>query len=86
MRLIDANYAQHLANISLIAKNAQVVTWVLAKTPTIEAEPVKHGRWEKAANLKPKCSLCGEYHLFAWPDYKKCNYCPNCGAKMDLED
>ena len=46
-------------------------------------DAVKHGRWEKADNLKPKCSVCGEYHLFAWPDYKNCNYCPNCGAKME---
>ena len=54
--------------------------------PTIEAEPVRHGRWEKADNLKLKCSVCGEFHLYAWPDHKKCNYCPNCGAKMDGDD
>ena len=49
----------------------------------LEAEPVRHGRWERGDNFKPKCSVCGEFHLYAWPDHKKCNYCPNCGARMD---
>lgn len=48
-----------------------------------DVAPVRRGRWEKCDNLKPKCSVCGEYHLYAWSDYRKCNYCPNCGAKMD---
>ena len=52
-------------------------------TPDADVAQVRHGRWEKAENIKPKCSACGEYHLFAWTDYMKCNYCPNCGAKMD---
>ena len=48
----------------------------------------KHGRWEfhrpdSAGNRKPKCSVCGEYHLAWWSDYTHCKYCPNCGAKMD---
>lgn len=50
-----------------------------------DVAPVRRGRWEKCDNLKPKCSVCGEYHLYAWSDYRKCNYCPNCGAKMDGE-
>ena len=56
---------------------------VVAEMPAADVAPVRHGRWEKASNLEPKCSVCGEYHLYAWPDHKNCNYCPNCGAKMD---
>ena len=46
--------------------------------PTIEAEPVRHGRWEyKHFSSEPHCSLClAEYPI-------ETNYCPNCGAKMD---
>lgn len=42
----------------------------------------KHGKWEtnKVAFMKT-CSECGESVDFSH-DY---NYCPNCGAKMDLE-
>ncbi len=50
--------------------------------PTVEAEPVQHGRWEDAAlgytQVRERCSLCGGIvyaHEF--------NYCPNCGAKME---
>ncbi len=51
--------------------------------PTADVAPVKHGKW---INLEPEiglfeCALCEHTILRA-----KCNYCPNCGAKMDLED
>ena len=47
--------------------------------------PVKHGRWVQDANSKFEhrynCSAC-DYRLIGEPT----NYCPNCGAKMDLEE
>ena len=48
--------------------------------PTIDAEPVKHGRWIKNPPTEAweyHCSLCGTQE-----DYKE-NYCRNCGARMD---
>lgn len=58
--------------------------------PTVDAVEVVHGRWEKHepdkhGYGKPKCSVCGQYHLAWWSDYTHCNYCPQCGAKMDLK-
>jgi hypothetical protein len=54
--------------------------------PTIDAEPVRHGKWVfnpsdafEAMFAKPKCSECG----FESADGG--NYCPNCGARMDEE-
>lgn len=47
--------------------------------PTVEAEPVRHGRWINHG-WSIVCSECGEDYAFA-----KRNYCPNCGAKMDGE-
>ena len=60
---------------------------VIDKAPTIDAEPVRHGRWGETQVIgydgihpvygKP-CSKCGyETELY------KPNYCPNCGAKMN---
>lgn len=43
-------------------------------TDTID--PVKHGKWIN----EETCSVCGESVLY---DTDLCNYCPNCGAKMD---
>lgn len=59
--------------------------------PSIDAEPVRHGRWilsglNLQGNIRPKCSVCGKYHLTQWTDHIRCNYRPNCGAKMDAEE
>lgn len=61
------------------------------EAPTIEAEPVMHGRWiDRTKSVKGlwdyrfDCSTCG--HIFWNAGIKNFNYCPNCGAKMDLEE
>ena len=76
-------WASPVRNEQRVTVDADDVQFGVDKIPSADVAPVRHGRWEKAENLKPKCSACGEYHLYAWPDYIKCNYCPNCGAKMD---
>lgn len=56
-------------------------------------EPVRHGRWETKVyttgdglddwgitHREEVCSECGEWQIGI------SNYCPNCGAKMDLEE
>lgn len=47
-----------------------------------EGELRKHGQWiplEKEIGLY-ECSICGHKIL-----REECNYCPNCGARMDEE-
>lgn len=49
-------------------------------------DAVKHGRWE---NGSPYCPICGKdkfrgLDANVWVDWQP-DYCPNCGAKMDLE-
>lgn len=65
-----------------------VAVELVKAAPAVDAVPVVHGWWvmrnpDKYGYTKPKCSVCGEYHLSDWSDYTNCNYCPNCGAKMD---
>lgn len=52
--------------------------------PTIETEPVKHGRWLFNGMIlnRQKCSVCGFYS----DDLQADNYCPNCGARMEFAD
>lgn len=50
-----------------------------------DVAPVRHGRWECG---KP-CPVCGGDRFEGldadiWADWEP-PYCPNCGAKMDLE-
>ena len=58
----------------------------IGKTPAADVVPVRHGMWEKQSGLY-SCSECGTtcpYDVQADViEYWTCNYCPNCGAKMD---
>ena len=93
MRLIDADALTLLAYKSGDYGHPAVVDLEdIADVPTIDAEPVKHGRWNVCTRdvdmrtITVECSECGvcfEVSMFA---FGLCyNYCPNCGAKMDLE-
>lgn len=55
--------------------------------PSAEVKSERHGRWIRLDNGKFKCSVCGiEEHVpTAFGSPCIWNYCPNCGAKMDLE-
>ena len=59
---------------------------ILNQFPVADVAPVRHGRWEKKRGLY-SCSECGKtcpYDVQADAiEYWACNYCPNCGAKMD---
>lgn len=59
---------------------------IIADFPSADVAPVRHGRWEKQSGLY-SCSECGKtcpYDVQADViEYWACNYCPNCGAKMD---
>ena len=66
---------------------------IIDQMPTIEAEPVKHGRWEKNGeimmfgDIPVKCSQCGFKTLQDALHKMDYHYCPNCGARMDeVED
>ena len=47
----------------------------------LDTQEVKHGHWVVANDEDDeesyRCSKCGDL------EYYTCNYCPNCGAKMD---
>jgi len=56
--------------------------------PTIDAEPVRHGRWIKTCVPDVyMCSCCKRPTKMdeLCKSLTLRDYCPNCGAKMDLE-
>lgn len=67
----------------------------LDNAPTIDAVPVVHGRWVRAAGKSNiwYCSVCGDkinykqnrrtYNIPKVPVEQKNKFCRNCGAKMD---
>lgn len=49
-----------------------------------ESKVEKHGKWECGGDEIVSCSVCEmDYSLYRKILYPR-NYCPNCGAKMDL--
>lgn len=52
--------------------------------PTVDAEPVRHGKWMfHNDDYRPwvTCSECGHFRF----NTNKTTFCPHCGAKMDGE-
>lgn len=59
----------------------------IAHHKATDVAPVVHGKWIYGEDIDIQCSVCGADALTEG-DYRqiKSRYCPNCGAKMDLED
>ena len=56
--------------------------------PTIDAEPVKRGRWILTHDEQYeycRCSECGYDTGENWMIGSEIKYCENCGARMDAE-
>ena len=64
----------------------QRVKTLLLRQPAADVAEVVHGRWiwnedgEIDWEQFYRCSNCGD------KEYWESNFCPNCGAKMDLEE
>ena len=85
-RLIDAD-----ALLKDSDKREGAYGWIFSaedirNAPTIEAEPMKYGKWmqDKVAEIQYRynCSECGSPIYDKIRPYK---YCPHCGARMDGE-
>ena len=59
---------------------------ILNQFPSSDVAPVKHGRWETNSDRPDSliCSIC-KCGFDMWK-HDPHNYCPNCGARMDLEE
>ena len=61
---------------------------VVLAAPSVDAEPVRHGRWIQDDEDSWQCSACGVLWTFidGGPEDNGAKRCPVCGAKMDLEE
>lgn len=83
MRLIDADVLIEEANID--GAYGYVDAIQIANTPTLTLDDiVPHGRWiDSKRTSDSKCSVCKEWVIWTGVTFA---YCPNCGAKMDLDN
>ena len=96
MRIIDANVALRMIRDSKLdnpyhPSAYEATAWRVAhdcamscvkEAPTIDAEPVKHGRWLPQILLGERVWDCSECKTLGSPQWKRC---PICEAKMDGE-
>ena len=95
MRPIDADTLWKVFENSGWQDNADrdIAEDLLDKAPTVDVEPVRHGHWEtkvyttgdalndwEIIHREEVCSECGKWQIGI------SKFCPNCGAKMDLEE
>lgn len=85
VRLIDANALK-----TSFEEDGHLSTCIeefIDNAPTIDVEPVRHGRWIQNKTLPAyhRCSICGVTHKMqvSCNKYVMLYYCPRCGAKMD---
>lgn len=78
-----------LANGSVLGRHtglADCIASEISGLPAADVAEVVHGRWiwneEGEIDWEQfyRCSNCGD------KEYWESNFCPNCGAKMDLEE
>ena len=94
-----SDYISREAAIEMLHYNADEfcasVVPDLESIPAADVEPVRHGRWiswEDADNCIPspnrhECSVCHDAAQVLVSNIELLSdFCPNCGAKMDLED
>lgn len=83
--------------INLVYKRQELlkaVASVFDIVPAADVEPVRHGQWVRIDDdwnslTTFQCTVCGEEFCFEIDEdieLLNYNYCPNCGAKMELED
>ena len=86
MRLIDADAIFY--SDTIIYGKQLVEKATIDRLPTIEAEIVKHGRWEDKptgayGRWQSWCSVCGKHSGIGGIESNRHKpYCPNCGARM----
>ena len=90
MRLIDADALNYVRvriahdDGTIGGYNAVVPSSEIKNAPTVDAVPVRHGRWISRPAPSNSycgyliCSNCGE----EVSDADEYNYCPNCGSDM----
>lgn len=76
---------EQLQNIRAKIGYYEVAVRAIKEASSTDVAPVRHGRWYWAKDGHCKCSVCEQYATVKRLVVKT-NYCPNCGAKMDLEE
>lgn len=62
---------------------------IIEDASTVDAEPVRHGKWIETYAYGAwhyDCPFCDDGYATKEREKKPANFCSNCGAKMDKEE
>lgn len=87
MRLIDADIFLKTTRFQEGRYPCKDIVEDIESQPIVDAVPVVHGRWLDAPTVAftEECSVCGFIVFWDGGRPYEYNYCPHCGANMDLE-
>lgn len=64
----------------------EIAIELIKRQPTVDAEPIRHGKWIIDDEGYVRCSVCGQKNPYMNVDVcELTEYCGWCGARMDEE-
>ena len=93
----DLFMSEDTINKSGVYVRYRAVENLIKNAPTADVQEVKHGKWEcvnidydvRYNMVTMRCPICEKWHsevYYYGNPTENINYCPHCGAKMDLEE
>ena len=72
--------------LEITAETGALTTQIrVRELPAADVRLVEHGRWKLNADGSGTCLNCRMTFRDLWDDDHWFNYCPSCGAKMEVE-
>lgn len=93
MRLIDADFVKQRIDETMSSDyvySTRSIKNLIDEAPTIDAEPVRHGKWIfkehiVTTDMSIGCFVCSECGCVSGNAIGN-NYCFHCGAKMETKE
>ena len=85
----DINCSDFTIGVHNLLRQQGVDASIEVAKEQIPIDAVKHGHWihgSSSENIRVTCSECGYKVNYFWDSWQDAKYCPNCGAKMSMED
>lgn len=84
LKILEDHPAGTRRGCDMYSDDVRAITRKIELEPAADVAPVRRGHWKRDRENRPICSECAD-EPYRNGDYNPPNYCPNCGAKMEVE-